>query len=391
MRRCVEHVSRKFLAGDRTSRVGDTVTKLSLSVRPLPDGVEAKIGGLGSTSDSIRFTSTTHVLSAEPTAWLPVATLTAMSAAAPVEIAGRVDSIALDGARRAQRLLAGWHRDMRPVAVSAGEVYAPSVGTGRGTGVFFSGGVDSFYSAVASGEEISHAIFVTGFDVDPGDAELAEAARAGARDAATEMGLTFVEVTTNVRTVTDPLGDWGVKFHGAALATVALLLSDTVHRVVVPASYHTTELFAWGSHPELDPLWSSTTVQLRHHGEDATRPEKVQFIASNASAMRHLRVCWENRHGRYNCGECEKCIRTMINLRAAGALGRCQTLPDSIDIRVLDGYRSGHGSALFAQQNLEALRNNGVDDVELTRALRRIVRRAPLWDAARKARRLIRR
>jgi len=51
--------------------------------------------------------------------------------------------------------------------------------------------------------------------------------------------------------------------------------------------------------------------------------------------MDTLRVCWENRGGRYNCGTCEKCLRTMAELYLAGALERCRTLPDRIDIDAL--------------------------------------------------------
>jgi hypothetical protein len=55
-------------------------------------------------------------------------------------------------------------------------------------------------------------------------------------------------------------------------------------------------------------------------------------VAKSDVAMRHLRVCWENRDGTYNCGTCRKCIRTQIALRIAGRLEACETLPDDIDL-----------------------------------------------------------
>lgn len=43
-------------------------------------------------------------------------------------------------------------------------------------------------------------------------------------------------------------------------------------------------------------------------------------------AMRFMRVCVENLEV-YNCGKCEKCIRTMCNAAAAGVSDQLQTLP----------------------------------------------------------------
>ena len=51
--------------------------------------------------------------------------------------------------------------------------------------------------------------------------------------------------------------------------------------------------------------------------------------------MRHLRVCWQNPDNAYNCGRCEKCFRTMLDLWVVGALDRCDTLPHQFDEQAL--------------------------------------------------------
>jgi hypothetical protein len=293
------------------------------------------------------------------------------------------DSIALSNASKAQRLLASWYGDLSEVDIVSSEERVHTRPESRGTGCFFSGGADSFYSAIERSEEISHLIFVTGFDIDADDVALAEQALTGAREAAESLGKELIEVKTNIRHSSEGLLDWGTHYHGAALATVGLLLGDVLARVIIPASYHVDDLFPWGSHPTLDPLWNSSTVTFEHHGEFATRPQKVERIAENDAAMDHLRICWENLGGAFNCGQCEKCVRTMVNLRVIGALERCQTLPSTVDVQRLRSFRPQHGSAVFAKQNLAAMKAHGVHDKELSAALTRMVRTAPLWDAAR--------
>jgi hypothetical protein len=51
-------------------------------------------------------------------------------------------------------------------------------------------------------------------------------------------------------------------------------------------------------------------------------------LSSHSEVLARLRVCWENL-GNYNCGLCEKCIRTMLGLRAIG-VDRCPTFPDTL-------------------------------------------------------------
>jgi hypothetical protein len=71
---------------------------------------------------------------------------------------------------------------------------------------------------------------------------------------------------------------------------------------------------------------------LVHDGGDTDRVQKTVGVAGSEVALRHLRVCWENRDGTYNCGVCKKCLRTMIALRIAGRLEACETLPHEIDL-----------------------------------------------------------
>jgi hypothetical protein len=69
---------------------------------------------------------------------------------------------------------------------------------------FFSGGVDSFYTLLKHREEITHIVFVHGFDISLEEQPLREQASRMARAVARELGKTLVEVETNLRSFSDP-------------------------------------------------------------------------------------------------------------------------------------------------------------------------------------------
>ena len=49
-----------------------------------------------------------------------------------------------------------------------------------------------------------------------------------------------------------------------------------------------------------------------------TRTEKVELLCNYPTALRTLKVCWEGSAKERNCGVCEKCIRTKMNLMTVG-------------------------------------------------------------------------
>ncbi|MGD7705035.1 hypothetical protein [Microlunatus sp. Y2014] len=326
-------------------------------------------------------TSANVSLSTDATPLVAAGLLHAMQSGSDLYLDGVVDRVALDNAQRASTLLASWFHSLRPAGVAAASlsVAESPPDDRRGVACFFSGGMDSFYSALTR-DEITHLVFVHGFDIALTDDELAAKAGSAAREAAAAMGKVLIEVRTDLKDFAHDQGlIWGKHYHGAALGAVAQMLSPHIRKAIIPASYHVTGLHPWGSHPDLDPLWGSARVAVEHHGEDARRPQKAAVLAQHQVAMDHLRVCWLNPGGQYNCGRCEKCIRTMINLRIVGAGGRCKTLPDALTPRDLRKLRGGEGSALFAKENLAEMERRGIKDDAVERALRAALRWSPAY------------
>jgi hypothetical protein len=144
---------------------------------------------------------------------------------------------------------------------------------------------------------------------------------------AAETGTTLLPVVTNVRREGGLLASWPM-LHGAAMASIVLALGSAFRRMLIAASTTYDKLYPWGSHPVLDPLWSTEAVAFVHDGCELNTIDKTRVVAESPLALATLRPC---ASGAYNCGVCLKCLRTMLDLTLCGQLEACQTLPHTID------------------------------------------------------------
>ena len=103
--------------------------------------------------------------------------------------------------------------------------------TPRGAVAAFSGGIDS-WSTLLDHPEITHLLFVRGFDLPAGSDELADNVEQRLRASAAELGLPVFTVETNLRELSDPIVRWDV-YYGCAIAAIALLLGPLFDRVYV--------------------------------------------------------------------------------------------------------------------------------------------------------------
>ncbi len=296
-------------------------------------------------------------LSVDATPWLSMAVPLAMRLGAPLEVDGPVDEMALSNAASAQEVLATWFPAWQRVPVSA--TTGAVLPRADGVGAFFSGGLDSTYTAITRSDEITHLIFVTGFDVDHRDDARAARVLAEIRVAAEGLGKPLIEVVTNVRDLSDPIVAWDTVYHGAAMGAVAQSLAGTLGMVIVPGSWPLVDSPIWGSHPDLDEHWSSSRVAVFHDSSGGTRVDKVRLLASVRGSMDNLRVCWQNVGDEFNCGVCEKCIRTKVNLVAAGVADGCPTLPGGVDAADIARLGLSDAARRFAVENLQALQESG--------------------------------
>jgi hypothetical protein len=113
---------------------------------------------------------------------------------------------------------------------------------------------------------------------------------------------------------------------GAVLSAMALGLGALISRCYIASSFPLTNLPPWGTHPAVDPLWSSEALEIVHEGIEFDREAKIVAIADNDVVLDSLRVCNALRSAEGNCRRCDKCQQTALGLYFAGAIDRSRTL-----------------------------------------------------------------
>lgn len=266
-----------------------------------------------------------------------------------------------------QAILSSWFRGTQTVDIVAPDATDTGPDPVPAGACFFSGGVDSFCTLLrdlqrpAEQRRFSHLAWGIGLDLRSGQTALIGGFQTLVESVARETGFGTVRFSTNLREFADRWIDWNT-LHGSTLAATGHFLSGAFGRIGIPSSASFDTLQPYGSHALLDSLWSGSSLTLATDGAELSRAVKVcDWIAHSPLALRHLRVCWENRDGRFNCGACEKCVRTKLSLFAAGALDDCATLPGRLTPwRVFAAtWPLASGNYIHAIENLRLLRMRG--------------------------------
>ena len=266
---------------------------------------------------------------ASATPFLPMMTVIAARLGTDLWIDAPVDERALENADRAAAILHDWW-GWRPPRIAAA-VTMPPTARSTGTGLWFSRGVDSMDTLLRalSGElvedgqtvKITHLLGLDWID-EPLAVISTPDVWSDTCEAAGALGLPLLRFTTNIREVLDQLVPWDRSF-AAVFAGLGLVLGPLLGSVLISAGAFEGEAAPpYGSHPVLDPLWSTSATRILHIGGTRGRCEKVARVASDPWALARLKVCWEVDTPR-NCGRCGKCLATMTALYVAGALDRC--------------------------------------------------------------------
>lgn len=175
------------------------------------------------------------------------------------------------------------------------------------SGCLFSGGVDSLYTLMQNEQEVDSLLLCIGMDLQLEEQQRIHDTQLRMSQLAKQLGKTLITITTNIRHVFPTLES--TYAHAAIFAGLGLAVG--LKRLYIPASHTLLELFPWGSHPLTDPLLSNGTTEVIHHGA-TSRMQKTAYLAQYQWLIDELRVC--NTSDQYNCGQCEKCLRTMTAL-----------------------------------------------------------------------------
>ncbi len=307
-----------------------------------------------------------------------MAALAAMKLGMDIEVDGDVSATFIDNQLSLMRIFCEWFPQYRPIRIHGKKVVATSANTGR-VGALFTGGVDSFYTYNKHKDEITDLIFVHGYDVRLSDTGKRDVISTMGKDLEKQTGIRFIELETNSIRLFRDYGRWGLHAHGFGLGAVARLLSGYLDKLYIPSSFPWGELFPWASHPETDPLFSDESLAVVHDGCEASRTEKIAAIANDGIAQKYLRVCTAKIEGLYNCGVCEKCMRTMTGLYAMGKLDGFHSFPATLtptNIRSL--IVNDDSSRRFAWDNIRLLEKRGMESDPVCQAWDEVYQRGIL-------------
>ena len=297
-----------------------------------------------------------------------------------ISIEGALCPGLLEGLETAMALLQCWYGSRyKPIQIDSDrssklDVHRES----RRTAMFLSGGVDSL-TALRNNHlhyppghpaRARDGFLVHGFDIG-GVVErglkyhVFDRALEAMAPVAEAAELELIPVYTNLRHLCDESELWLEKFHGAVLAAVAHCFSSRVHRAEIASTWDLPNLAPSGSHPMLDPLFSSYDLRIQHRDVEIPRFEKLRIVSEWDVAFQNFRVCLQNEPDRLNCGWCEKCVRTMTGLVALGKLAQTRAfVEEDVTPELLSRAKMTiKNRQPFYVELIEPLRRQGRDDL----------------------------
>ncbi len=243
----------------------------------------------------------------------------ALDLGATLRLQERVDPLWHRNAGELESIFRRWLAVPQKPALDCREISEKENVCQSGAVLFFTGGVDSFYSLL-KGPVVEGILYVHGFDIALDDRTRMAQFEPHFQQIAKETGHRAVVIRTNLRQHPKfRKANWEMT-HGGALAGVGHLIQTSFGRGVISSSDTGVFNVPWGSHQETDKLYSSGSFSVEHFGECVYRMDKLQAIAKEPLVRRHLHVCWENNSGEMNCCQCEKCLRAMVSLAGLGEL-----------------------------------------------------------------------
>jgi len=284
-----------------------------------------------------------HLIGLNPGAFLCAGYLSAMYVGEKrIRIQGQVDESLKKGIFQNMQTYQRWYgRQYKVLPIETDNKDFPIKRNSKlNTGLFFSGGADSIYSLQTNRLKyqpdhplyIKDCFIVHGFDMNYSSQSteglhIFERAMHTAKKITDDANANLIPVFTNLRHHFDE-GDmfWPDWHFGAALAAIGHCFTSRIDTVFIASSFEPSMLMPCGSHPLIDPNYSSADLRVIHDDLCSTF-EKIKSITKWEVGFHNIRSCYQNNNDHLNCCHCEKCIRIMITLLALGELERSQAFP----------------------------------------------------------------
>ena len=186
--------------------------------------------------------------------------------------------------------------------------------------ICLSGGVDSTFAAMkkARSGEISHGVLLAGADYPSGNHPGFVELLARVRGISSRIGIETICAETTIRKFKLY---WPIS-HVFVLAMVLAFHASRFGKGYIAADFTAAQEYAyhpWGNCGPLVAVLGGTGFPIQQAGQSVGRTAKLAFIAGeDPHLMKEISVCYSAKDSSGNCGICEKCVRTKLNLVASG-------------------------------------------------------------------------
>lgn len=249
----------------------------------------------------------------------------AMGQGGRLHVQGRVDRDLLNGVEQYVAFWAFTRPDLfKVVQVSADEELAPRPrDPTRGHAFAVSAGLDSTFSLMrnAGGSDARltrrpGAAFLMQWDSPrntPDKRAWIEALRVRAERSTAALGLPLLTCDTNWRALCvdyfaeHPLGIVAAAHALNGFTAGCMLAADVTYTVE-------GELVPFGNNHVAVPRLSASHFEVLQYGGQYSRAQKLRMVAQRPELLGELVVCHARPSARVNCGRCEKCLRTGLEL-----------------------------------------------------------------------------
>lgn len=250
-----------------------------------------------------------------------------------------------------QTIYACWNSDLHKINIHA--QIEPIKDVYNNVASFFSAGVDGSHTLYRNINDINHLIMLSEFEVRGNTPESWLKSVEKQTAFAQTIGKKMIPLENNVKQWTHKRKITWSFAQGLILSSMGPLLKSK--RVYIASSHTYNELFPWGSHPLTDPMWCTESTNIIHDGASFRRGEKIRDLCKDQRFLDNLKVCWRSNSD--NCGECQKCVRTMTALYLLGASSKALPKLDENLAKLKSFRKSNESSATFLEDAMILAKN----------------------------------
>lgn len=259
-----------------------------------------------------------------------------------VALRGPVCPRLAESARTAAKIFASWGKRRGIPVIEPEEGFRPPrPRSPRRSALFLTGGVDSTHMLRRNradfpadhADSFRDALAVFGIYA-PGQIDWRNPfsaytrVRETLRELASASECEFVPVVTNVTALDPEVAFIAEESLSSALISAANLFSSRWSEISLASGRDASILSPLGTHPLIDPRFSSAAMEVRHVGIEWSRRERLEQLCAEPGGVSRLVVCMAGPPPpTLNCGKCEKCLRTMTALAGLGRLAEAREFP----------------------------------------------------------------